>query len=497
MSNKTSLPGKLFTSFILLGILLALINFLNNRSLWLDEAFLALNIVNKPVHELLAPLDHNQVAPIGFLVIEKFFAALFGNTDWSMRVLPMVAFLASIPLIASIVSQLTANKKVGLFSAAWFSLSYWSIYFSSEVKQYMSDVFICLTITFLVLSFLEKRKGYYGLILAGVLSVWFSNIAVILLFSGGLLLLYNAVKTPDQLLFKTILLLGCWVFSFGVYYFFFIHDHPSEKYMLAYWEKSGAFFPQDVFSSLFYSSLLKKTSAYFSLLGAGKFGLATLPFLIAGLIHLGKKKLILLFALPVIIHLALAYLKMYPFSLRLILYLQPLLILVITVGVYRIFSTKALRPLQTIALSGILVLNLSLIALRGFPIEREEIKKSISHLNKKASPTDQLFIYSSASMAFLFYESNLAVYPAIKANNNIIFHKSSRNDWTQYDKAIREIPPHPVWLLFSHVHRPKGPEANISEEEYIIKRMEANDFKIVDQQIFKGSSVYKAIPQQN
>lgn len=202
MANKTDLPTKIFTLFIILGISLSIIIFLNNRSLWLDEAFLALNITNKSPLELLQPLDLNQVAPIGFLMLEKIFSTIFGDTDWSLRIVPLTLFLFSIPLIYAIVYRLTVEKPVSLFAAAWFSLSSVPLYFSSEAKQYMPDVFICLTIALATLKFLEKEKKYYPLIITGTLSVWFSNIAVILLFCSGLLLLHNAIKKPYQLLPK-------------------------------------------------------------------------------------------------------------------------------------------------------------------------------------------------------------------------------------------------------------------------------------------------------
>lgn len=46
-------------AFILTSIDMALINFINNRSLWIDEATLALNLVYNPWIELLKPLDYN------------------------------------------------------------------------------------------------------------------------------------------------------------------------------------------------------------------------------------------------------------------------------------------------------------------------------------------------------------------------------------------------------------------------------------------------------
>ena len=64
-------PTKFEWLIILFGTLLRLTQYLSNRSLWLDEANLALNIVNRSFLQLLKPLDNNQGAPIGFLMLER------------------------------------------------------------------------------------------------------------------------------------------------------------------------------------------------------------------------------------------------------------------------------------------------------------------------------------------------------------------------------------------------------------------------------------------
>ncbi len=62
----------LLYSITLLGISLAIYQFFYNRSLWNDEAALALNIIDKSFSQLLQPLDYKQVAPIAYLFVEKF-----------------------------------------------------------------------------------------------------------------------------------------------------------------------------------------------------------------------------------------------------------------------------------------------------------------------------------------------------------------------------------------------------------------------------------------
>ena len=56
---------------VVVGALLRLERYLSNRSLWLDESLLALNLREKSLHGVLGTLDYNQSAPAGFLVIEK------------------------------------------------------------------------------------------------------------------------------------------------------------------------------------------------------------------------------------------------------------------------------------------------------------------------------------------------------------------------------------------------------------------------------------------
>ena len=76
-------------SICLIGAIVRLTQYFANRSLWLDEAMLANNIVPRSFSDLARALDHGQVAPIGFLWIEKALVSILGNNEFALRLFPL------------------------------------------------------------------------------------------------------------------------------------------------------------------------------------------------------------------------------------------------------------------------------------------------------------------------------------------------------------------------------------------------------------------------
>jgi len=89
--NNENIYKVLIAFIIIYGIILRLRQFFFFRSFWLDEAGIALNILRKNFFELTKPLDYNQVAPYGFLILEKIFVILFGTDDYVFRIIPLIS----------------------------------------------------------------------------------------------------------------------------------------------------------------------------------------------------------------------------------------------------------------------------------------------------------------------------------------------------------------------------------------------------------------------
>ena len=86
---------------VVLGIVLRMQQYIANRSLWHDEANLALNLVNRSFGGLTQPLDFDQGAPIGFLLLEKLFIVLIGSQDYVLRLIPLLSGLLAVYLITT------------------------------------------------------------------------------------------------------------------------------------------------------------------------------------------------------------------------------------------------------------------------------------------------------------------------------------------------------------------------------------------------------------
>ena len=111
MSNKGETDGRwrwllsnqtVLWAFVVLGILLRLRQYLFDRSLWVDESMLALNIIRRSPAELLKPLDYSQAAPVGFLWLEKLAVHYFGSGEMALRFVPLLCGIGSVLLFLGV-----------------------------------------------------------------------------------------------------------------------------------------------------------------------------------------------------------------------------------------------------------------------------------------------------------------------------------------------------------------------------------------------------------
>src|SRR5262249_25192430 len=123
------------------GAILRIREYLINNALYEDEAALALNIINKSVAGLFGQLDSNQVSPVGFLMLEKLAVTIFGTSEDSLRLFPLLFSLASLILFYELAKRYLTGGAL-LFGLGLFAAASKVIHYSTQVKQYSSDIAI-------------------------------------------------------------------------------------------------------------------------------------------------------------------------------------------------------------------------------------------------------------------------------------------------------------------------------------------------------------------
>lgn len=467
-TNK--LINQLALLAIAFGIIIRLAQYISNRSLWGDEAYIALNIVNRSYLELLQPLDYDQAAPPGFLWVEKLAVQLFGNNEYSLRLFPLIAGIVS----------LLALYKLGKWSISAIALPIalillaclkYPLYYATEVKQYSSDLMIGLLLCLLLIPLRDRILKKSKLVLLGflgILAMWFSHTAIFPL--GGVELASLITSSPQKrkaIVINRLPTYLIWLIGFALYYFFIISKSLKNESLQSSWSPE---YPKTIFDMLW---LLDSFGRFFHKpLGFAGIadGIAIFTFVIGCLI-LYKNNLIKLLILisPILATLTASYLHKYPFRTRLILFLTPYFILIIAQGSAFILSQVNLakfhqeRRKKYVGIFGIIIsfflILPPVIEAGGFlfqPETKYEMRSVIAQIKANQQPGDVLFGDGGGTSAQLEYYAKKYGYSKSQyvVGYNDFLKKEAISDqvWSDYRQQFSQLQNQPrVWFLFSGI----------------------------------------------
>ncbi|MDR1120974.1 MAG: hypothetical protein LBM08_08655 [Dysgonamonadaceae bacterium] len=411
---------------LIAGAVLHLSQFLYNRSLWIDEAWVALNLIHKNSLELLRPLDYGQVAPVLFLQIEKLFSTLLPNVEYGFWIFPFICFFAALYFFYKIVKKNLPDSSEIVMALSLFVFNIPFIWYSSETKQYMVEVFVFLSMFYFTQKDYQKVSNkYYTLGIAGVLSVFLSNVAPIALSVCGIYLLYDYFSTKREKAIKPLLIVAAsWLSAFLVYYFFFIYKHPLDGMMKNWWSKCDAFPPLNPIEMVQF--LYERFEVItFSLSSFNpKVGWCVYFLFISGIIRLiwtKQIKLLIFTCVPILLHFILSIIELYPFVLysyksyhwatafylRLVLYILPCIMIICSISfgffVRFIFDRLKIKKLQPFLLIVIPVIFILSGSSSKFKISRHEIKTSITYIQENIQKDENLYLTWQSAAAFKYY----------------------------------------------------------------------------------------------
>ncbi|MGB8212211.1 MAG: glycosyltransferase family 39 protein [Anaerolineales bacterium] len=487
--NKYYLAISSVIAICSLGALIRIYFYIVDRSLWFDEAMLALNIVNRSFAGLLKPLDWNQGAPIGFLWAEKLATSILGSKDYILRLFPLISGLASIPLI-----YLVSKKYVGQLSTfvtlILFVFSSRLIYYSSEAKQYSTDVLTALIILLIAPTiFLEKnkRRSFVLLGIVGVLTTWFSHPSVFVF--AGVLLTAGVIYVIKRDLRCLLWLIGIglvWGTNLGLDYFVSLRYSANSTFFMDYWKSSFAPLPPWSHIKWYFNNIASMLNDPATL----PLNIITFGMLIIGVISFALKRwqsMMILLA-PFAMVLTASALDKYPFSGRLILFLVPFLFLFLAEGIDRFRSVlqRVSRPLAWFFTAFFVLYFMAqpvIVAYNNIktPPMGEDIKPVMLYVSENKLSNDMIYVYHGAVPAYLFYAPS---YDGL--NGKYIVGILNFQDPNKYLEQINKIGTgHRIWFIFSdNISRFK-----VNEQLYILEYLDKIGRKI-DEYDAVGASVY-------
>ena len=182
-----------------LGAALRLWQYGVGTSLWADEANLALNIVERPLARLLGPLDYRQVAPPGWLLLEKLAVMIFGEGEHALRLIPLLGSLAALPLGWHVARRVLPPGLGPPLALGLLATGIPFIFYAGQAKPYSTDVAVGLLLIAFALTVRQDDAGQgraLRLGVAGALALWLSYPAMLVL--AGLLTAMAAAALLDR-----------------------------------------------------------------------------------------------------------------------------------------------------------------------------------------------------------------------------------------------------------------------------------------------------------
>jgi hypothetical protein len=443
------------------GAVLRVAQYLSNRSLWLDEAYIAPTILRRSFAGLFAPPDYGQIVPVGFLALVRGAVALFGSSEYALRLVPLLCGLAALLIFRRVAARLLPAPAVPI-AAALFSFSGPLIGFSSELKQYSFDVLAALFLLDRGIDALERperpqsRGALVTLVISGAVLVWFSLPAVFVLAGVGATLAVAAARTGERPLLRAVAAAGLlWIGSFTAFWLAFLRHIGRAPDVLAFWADAFLPFPPRSFADLYW--LPRTLGALFGDPAGFVFrGLGILAFLVGAwaLFRTGRAHLALLVA-PMLFALAASTLRWYPFSGRTLLFLAPGLYLLMALGIEEIREETSPRaPAVWAILLALLLFHPVLWSVRALfhPREKEEMKPALAYVRGHLSPGDRLYVYSASLPAFDYYGPRSGLPPDTTLRGGWVGENAgARRDVERLRDGHGR-----VWILFTHSIRPDG-----------------------------------------
>ncbi|WP_207425915.1 glycosyltransferase family 39 protein [Pedobacter sp. SYSU D00535] len=482
-STQINLTSVIY-GLIAIGVFFRLYHYLDNRSFWIDEIFLATSFVNMSFWEMLTmPLENEQKAPVGYIILTKIFVMLFGPNEMALRLLSLLSGILTLFAFVPVARHFIMSRLGVVLAVGVIALSPPIIYHSVEAKQYSTGL-LCSVLALLCFVKFHQNVSIKSLLtwgLYGSLLLWFSFSMMFVL--GGMaiaLSLYYMYHKDWKRIAYLLIPFSIWLVTVVLNYFLFLQDYQDSSWLVAWFRNRNGFMPlpptslQELmwfvnrpFSLLDYPLGL----SWFQFKGENPllqvlYRMSLIPFalLVLGVIiqFRSSKKIFWVFLSPIMLHLLAAGVEAYPFFERLTVYLAPILIILIAnaciVAVKFIAdkwrnSTSVKYALPIFLLVGPVYNSvLNIVDQDTFGGSKNWHQRELfMYINKHYKPGDAVYIYWNAKYPYQFYGKAYPLrFKAIEGNDYRFKARSMEEYQRKVDADIQALKKYDrVWLIYA------------------------------------------------
>jgi hypothetical protein len=441
-------------SIIAMSVIVRIVMYVKCRSLWLDEAFLAESIVTRNWFELLVPpLGNAQSAPIFYVIVLKLIGSIFGYSEFSLRIFSLFAFIGLLFCETMFLKRvLKYNNYKTAFIIVISALLPSYIWYSNELKPYMSDALFIVLAILLYFYYTEGKIKLHILTVLYILIIGFSSPSIF--FIGGILFseFLSAVFKKDKKQYFFVFISGTIVsVVFCLYYFWWML--PVSEEMKIYHDKPHGIldFIKEL-RMIFDARVSHSDSSIVMFL---------VPFAAFGFFSLCKSGNKI--AYSVVLSLFLVFLASaigyWPLTGRLWLFLPAIVLIFTPAGIDFIFNKikhrKIADAIEYFLFSTILIFLFvncfGYIGNKMYFIE-QEINPLIYYVQRNIKEDEKLYVYPSAKFAFNYKNGYGSTKIGNVAKDNIIYG-INRDEWNESvvgNELLSILENKKNYLIFQH-----------------------------------------------
>ena len=488
------------------GVLLRAVQYFANSSLWVDEAALSRNILDRSFAQLTQPLDYAQSAPIGFLIAQKVMVS-FGGSELVLRAIPFAASVAALVIFAAIVRRVLTEFGQAVAVTA-FALGSPFIYFGAQAKPYSTDVAVALLLTWLLLRGIEKSQSNGYWLACGVIAVAgcaVSHAATLLVASHCLALGWCYWREQAPLSRPQFVAVQClWIAGVAISAWLSLDsiNAPDLAYSREVYSAWFVPIPYTAGDALW---LVRRMVDAFGLpqfamprLDGGLRYAAPWLYAIVAVVGFGvslmrRRPVALVLLLPILAAIAASAVRMYPLGGRHTLYLLPILIVGAVAGwellTVTLLERTGMRSQWLMWGAALLFLAAPLAAItRNLPpFYLEHLRPAAEYVRDHWQAGDSLYVYYGAGQAFRYYAPRVGL-----ADSGYVLGHCARGEPVKYLRELDQFRGRRrVWSLFTHATS-DGAELRLLSE-YLDRagpRLDAVEFAAAGEHAGMGAHAY-------